>query len=139
MTPSTPTPRPLWGWTTPARAWLNGFGALVALGLIAGSRPPAGPPAPPPRLIVDPNTAPPEVLGALPKLGPALVGRLVAARDEASFRSVDDLDARVRGIGPATLAALRPYLRIERPGRGTPPSVAAVDLATRGIRVARSP
>jgi competence protein ComEA len=139
MPPS--TPRPLWGWTTPARAWLGGFGALVALGLIAGSRTPAGPPAPPPLLIVDPNTASPEVLGALPKLGPALVGRLVAARDEAPFRSLDDLDVRVRGIGPATLAALGPHLKIERSGRTNPApaTVAAVDLAPRSIRVARSP
>src|SRR5947209_2601986 len=112
MTPS--TPRPFWGWTTPARAWLAGFGALAALGLIAGSRTPAGPAAPAPRLIVDPNSAPPQVLGALPKLGPALVGRIVAARDAAAFRSLDDLDDRVRGIGPATLASLRPYLLIGR-------------------------
>jgi competence protein ComEA len=92
-------------------------------------------------LIVDPNTASPEVLSALPKLGPALVGRLVAAREEAPFRSLDDLDARVRGIGPATLAALRPYLLIEPSGRRTPAliSVAAVDLAPGSIRVARSP
>jgi competence protein ComEA len=137
MTPS--TPRPHWGWTTPARAWLTGFGALAALGLIAGSRTPDGARTSPPVLIVDPNTAPPEVLGALPKLGPALVGRIVAARGEASFGSLDDLDARVRGIGPATLAALRPHLRIERSGRGAPSSVVAVDLAPRSIRVARSP
>ena len=31
-----------------------------------------------PDLVVDPNTAPPEVLAALPGLGPALVGRITA-------------------------------------------------------------
>jgi competence protein ComEA len=133
------TPLPLWGWTTPARAWFSGFGAMAALGLIAGTRMPDGPPAPAPVLIVDPNTAPPEVLCALPKLGPALVGRILAARDAAPFRSLDDLDARVRGIGPVTLAALRPHLKIEPTGRGVPPSVAAVDPAPRWVRVARSP
>src|SRR4051794_18377883 len=114
MNPS--SPRPHWGWSATARAWLAGFGALAALGLIAGSRPMDGPPGAPPTLIVDPNTAPPQVLGALPKLGPVLVGRLVAARDQASFRSLDDLDARIWGIGPATLEALRPHLRIEPSG-----------------------
>jgi competence protein ComEA len=41
------------------------------------------------------------------------VQRIVEARTQAPFRSLDDLDARVRGIGPATIAALRPHLRIE--------------------------
>jgi DNA uptake protein ComE-like DNA-binding protein len=69
-------------------------------------------PAPVPLLVVDPNTAPPRILMALPRLGPSLVGRIVAARAEAPFRSIDDLDARVRGLGPATIKALRPHLRI---------------------------
>jgi len=67
----------------------------------------------PTQLIVDPNTARAEVLVALPKLGPALVSRIVAAREKAPFRSVDELKGRVRGIGPATLESLRPHLRIE--------------------------
>jgi competence protein ComEA len=64
-------------------------------------------------LVVDPNTAPPAVLASLPKLGPALVERIVAARAEAPFQSLEDLDDRVKGIGPATIAALRPHLRFE--------------------------
>jgi competence protein ComEA len=146
MAPS--TPRPLWGWTTPARLWLSIFGALAALWLIAGTGVPDVPVAPAPRLVVDPNTAPPAVFHALPKLGPAMVGRIVAARAVAPFRSIDDLDARVRGIGPATRAALRPYLQFERSEtetRATPP-VAAVPApapapatATRPVRLARSP
>jgi competence protein ComEA len=121
-------PRPLWGWTTPARAWFAALGAAAALGLIAGSNGPNGSPAPAPVLVIDPNTAPPAVLGALPRLGPALVGRLVAARQVTPFRSLDDLDTRVQGIGPATLTALRPYLHIERS-----------DPAAQTVHLVRSP
>ena len=67
------------------------------------------------RIVVDPNTAPSAVLLALPRLGPALVGRIVAQRETEPFRSLDDLDRRVKGIGPATIKSLRPYLNIERP------------------------
>ena len=73
--------------------------------------------------VVDPNTAPPEVLGALPRIGPALGRAIVAERRTAPFRSLDDLDRRVRGIGPATVAALRPYLRFEPAERPAAPSL----------------
>ncbi|MEO6811742.1 MAG: helix-hairpin-helix domain-containing protein [Isosphaeraceae bacterium] len=63
-------------------------------------------------LVVDPNTAPPEVLAALPRLGPTLVGRIEEARSIAPFASLDDLDDRVQGIGPATIPILRPHLRV---------------------------
>ena len=114
MVPS--TPRPLWGWTAPVRLWLTMLGTIGALGLIAarGGGSPDRPADPAPRLIVDPNTAPPVVLAALPHLGPAMVGRIVAQREKAPFRSLEDLDARVRGIGPATAASLRPFLQLER-------------------------
>jgi competence protein ComEA len=88
---------------------------VLALGLLvvsSQSRPDSAR-AEAPDLVVDPNTAPPEVLGALPKVGPVLLRHLLAAREERPFDSLDDLDRRVRGIGPATLAALRPHLRIE--------------------------
>jgi hypothetical protein len=42
-----------------------------------------------------------------------MVKRIVAARETAPFQSLDDLDTRVRGIGPATLAALSPFLQFE--------------------------
>src|SRR5258708_39272281 len=61
---------------------------------------PESPPALP--LRVDVNTAPPGVLEALPRIGPALAGRIIEAREERLFVSADDLDRRVRGIGPAT-------------------------------------
>jgi hypothetical protein len=69
-------------------------------------------------LLVDPNTAPPAVLGALPHLGPATIKRIVAAREQAPLESLHDLDARVRGIGPATVVLLSPFLRFERPATG---------------------
>lgn len=135
------TPRPLWGWTPPTRAWLTVFGTIAAMAMIAGPRTPDGPPAPAPRLIVDPNTAPPAVLGALPRLGPALVGRIVAAREVAPFRSLVDLEVRVRGVGPTTCAALRPYLHIEGSGSGSKasPTIATAGIAPHPVRVARSP
>ncbi len=65
------------------------------------------PPRPlPPRL--DLNSAEPAQLERLPRVGPVLAARIVAARP---FTQVDDL-LRVRGIGPLTLASLRPRLQV---------------------------
>lgn len=72
-------------------------------------------PRPTVALRVDPNTAPPEVLMALPDLGPARVAAILEARRVAPFRSPEDLDRRVRGIGPAILRGLLPYLRFDEP------------------------
>ena len=66
-------------------------------------------------LRVDPNTAPAEVLEALPSLGPARVRAILAAREEAPFTSLVDLDVRVKGIGPAIAADLAPHLRFDPP------------------------
>jgi hypothetical protein len=67
-----------------------------------------------PELVVDPNTAPERVLAALPHVGPTLVRELVSARDDRPFSSLEDAQDRVRGLGPATLARIAPYLGIER-------------------------
>jgi len=49
-------------------------------------------------------------LERLPGVGPARARRIIAHRDSAgAFDSVDQLD-RVRGIGPALLAKLRPLV-----------------------------
>jgi DNA uptake protein ComE-like DNA-binding protein len=77
------------------------------LGLV--SRPTAIDPSPP-HLVIDPNTAPREVLLALPRLGPALVDRIEAERRKAPFESAEDLDRRVKGIGPAIMGAIGPHL-----------------------------
>ena len=60
--------------------------------------------------VIDPNRATAAELEALPGVGPALAGRIVAYRDSAgAFRTLADLD-RVPGIGPALLARLGPLL-----------------------------
>ena len=110
MTP--PLDRPLFGWDFRAR-WLLIASALISGSALAweSSRPPL--PVPDlPALSVDANSAPGPVLGALPGLGPVLSGRIVEARP---FRSLDDFDRRVYGIGPVKVSALRPFLRFEPP------------------------
>lgn len=72
----------------------------------AGGAPVPGRPA-----LLDLNRADTLALQALPGVGPALARRIVAARREASFRTVDELD-RVKGIGPATLERLRPHVTV---------------------------
>lgn len=59
---------------------------------------------------VDVNTADVAELERLPQVGPALARRIVAEREAGGpFRSPQDL-ARVRGIGPKTVEALREYV-----------------------------
>ncbi len=66
---------------------------------------------------MDLNAAAAADLEALPGVGPALAGRIVAARHRRGrFDAVDDLLA-VPGIGPATLARVAPYLTVEPPPR----------------------
>ncbi len=68
--------------------------------------------APSARARIDPNTAGPEALTALPGIGPALAGRIVADRARRGpYRRAEDL-LRVPGIGPATLARMRPLLNL---------------------------
>ena len=65
-------------------------------------------------LPVDLNDATATELVALPGIGPAMAGRILAYRKEhGRFASVDDLD-RIRGIGPATLRRLRPLVHVDR-------------------------
>lgn len=62
--------------------------------------------------VIDLNTATETVLDGLPGVGPVLAGRIVAWRQEhGAFRSVDEL-GEVSGIGDATLARLRPLVRV---------------------------
>ncbi len=61
---------------------------------------------------LDLNRATAAELEALPGVGPVLAGKIVALRDSlGGFQSVEQLD-RVRGIGPAMLAKLRPLVRL---------------------------
>jgi len=61
---------------------------------------------------LDVNRASPADLELLPRVGPAIAGRIVAARP---FESVEDLQ-RVRGIGPRTVERLRPMITVHREG-----------------------
>ncbi len=89
--------------------------ALIGLAGLAGGTP--RPPPPPPTLAgaptlvgpVDVNAATAEELASLPRIGPTLAARIVEdRRARGPFRTVDDLD-RVPGLGPATIALIRPH------------------------------
>ncbi len=60
-------------------------------------------------LPVDLNEATPAELASLPGIGPALAARIERGRPYATVEAVDE----VRGIGPKTLARLRPRARVE--------------------------
>jgi comEA protein len=69
-----------------------------------------------PRAVNINEATAPELI-ALPGIGPAMAGRILAYRKEhGRFTSVDELD-RVRGIGPSTLRRLRPFILITGAGR----------------------
>ncbi len=89
-----------------------------AVALLATARQGPSEVPPPPDLVVEANTAPLGVLAALPNLGPSRVEAIAKAREARPFRSLDDLDRRVKGIGPATASGLRPFLRFDAPSPG---------------------
>jgi comEA protein len=71
-------------------------------------------------LRLDLNEASAGELMALPGIGEKRALAIIAWRDaNGPFRCVDDLD-EVRGIGPATLARLRPFVSVSR-GRSDDP------------------
>ena len=110
--PQASDPAP-WIWPAGARGVLAGLASASALllALFAGEAERTGAATTgAPTLRLDPNTAPPQVLGALPHLGPSLVRQLVHARELRPLSSLEDAGRRVRGLGPATRAALAPYL-----------------------------
>ena len=70
-------------------------------------------------LLIDPNTAPWWELTALPRIGEVLARKIVAYRETHQaahgespvFASAEDLQG-VPGIGPKTVARLRPHLTV---------------------------
>ncbi len=97
--------------TTPARAEVRPE--------VVAAQPDAGPPETAAARALrqgrpmDLNGASAEDLTLLPRIGPALAGRIVAWRDaHGPFESVDAL-TEVRGIGPRTLERLRPLVRVD--------------------------
>jgi DNA uptake protein ComE-like DNA-binding protein len=61
--------------------------------------------------VVNVNTATPEQLQLLPRIGPALAGRIVEARPIADLAALD----AVKGMGPAMLELLTPLVTFEGP------------------------
>lgn len=62
-----------------------------------------------PTTQVNLNTATQAELETLPSVGPALAKRIIAARQQQPFKSLQDLD-RVSGVGPQLLNKLEPYV-----------------------------
>jgi competence protein ComEA len=60
------------------------------------------------------NQASAAELQRLPGIGPAISARIIAARAQQPFKSVEDL-RRVSGIGPKTVEKLRPFVTVNDP------------------------
>jgi competence protein ComEA len=75
---------------------------------------------------IDVNTAGEAEMAQLPGLGPVTARRIAdRRRDHGPFRALDEL-LDVPGVGPATLAAMRPHLRpIEPVAASAPPPASA--------------
>ncbi len=99
---------------SPACGWLILSVGLVIASLLLGTRLPQQTsgvdPNAPPLLLVDINRASVMELQMLPDIGPATAERIVQfVQDHGPIRRITELDA-IEGIGPKTLAGLKPYL-----------------------------
>lgn len=116
--------RPIWGWTDKIM-WLlvvvTGCGAALLYWVGRGVEDVPRESQPPP-LVLDVNTVPQGVLLALPRIGPGRAQGIVDERAKRPFQSFEDLEQRVPGIGPTTIAALRPYLTFGKATNGEPRS-----------------
>jgi competence ComEA-like helix-hairpin-helix protein len=71
-------------------------------------------------LAIDVNAASTAELESIPGIGPTRAAAIVADRDrDGPFADVDALE-RVKGIGPATLDAIRPYVMAGEERGATP-------------------
>lgn len=64
--------------------------------------------------VVNIQTASLDELQRLPGIGPSKAAAIVAQRERAAFRRIEDI-MRVRGIGRATFRRLRPMLTVSGP------------------------
>jgi hypothetical protein len=132
-----------WIWPTGTRGVLAVSVCAAALGLAVASRslPRSGEEiVPAPALLLDVNTVPPQVLETLPHVGQSLVRQLVAVRGMRPIASLEDAGSRVRGLGPATLAQIGPYLRFDasaRPGADDPAIFRVEDRAAKATAKGR--
>lgn len=79
---------------------------------------------------IDVNHASAAELARLPRVGPSLAARIVAARDSTGdFASLAAL-GRVPGIGPGTLAGLAPHVLVGSTGSPVTPGLIRVNQAT---------
>ncbi len=78
---------------------------------------------------IDIDRASAEELERLPGIGPALAARIIAERGAGGRFGGPDGLLRVRGIGPKTLARIRPYLTPQPGEAGSQPAPAASDRA----------
>lgn len=113
-------PNPDWLLHPAESQFLLRFQAALLLGWLAFSRLGGGPPLagverPPPRFLVDLNTATASELQLLPGVGPKLAERIARFRAQRGKISAPAELLRIRGIGPKTLARIRPHL-------GAPPA-----------------
>jgi competence protein ComEA len=101
---------------------------------------PSTPSIPSPPLDLD--TAPAESLERLPRIGPALARRIIADRDSLGpFGSLEGFQ-RVKGVGPAMVRTLAPYVTFSGTPRPSPVG-ARVSARRRSLhrdaRAARAP
>ena len=92
---------------------LRAAGEVVCAPAGSGPRRLAGPARRLFDLPVDPNRADVVTLETLPGIGPLLARAIVAERCRRPFASLADL-TRVRGLGPARVGALAPWVAFER-------------------------
>jgi len=86
---------------------------LTAFGFALAGSSPAEDDAPRLVGIVNINTATPEQLELLPGIGEARANAVVAIRKQrGGFKSIEEL-TEVKGIGPAALERLRPFVSTE--------------------------
>jgi hypothetical protein len=101
------------GWTGLEIRVMATIAGLLAVAFLVFDRGGEGPAPPPVELVVDPNTAPPGVLLSLPSMGPKMLERVLEARRQAPFKSLADIDQRVKGVGPKTIEVWKPFMHIE--------------------------
>ncbi|MDK9699277.1 MAG: helix-hairpin-helix domain-containing protein [bacterium] len=62
---------------------------------------------------LDVNHASRELLELVPGIGKVTAQRIIQARRAKPFRTLEELDERVNGIGPVTFERIRPFLTVD--------------------------